>query len=343
MAWIKRNLYFVITVVAGLGVTGYCGYLFFTERGTNSEASTKYTQDRAGYELLHDQNPYPDTNNITAAQQDQERVRQFLADFRKAFADFSTPPKLDARGFKDYLQKTVNQFTRDAANAGVEITTNYAFSFQGQMENLSPPPESIDPWMQQLVEIKAILQILFNAKINYLEHIRRPAVSSDDIGSPDDYIPQGNGSNQWGVVTPYKVEFRGFTAELAAVLAGFAQSSNCFIVKTIIVIPNKTPLAPLAPPSLLAPPQNYPPMRRPPSDIYMPPGMGRGREERGERFRQRAPTPQPAPGAGAPTGPVLPEKILSEQLLFITLYVDVVKLKAPAAPSPPPRAVKPRR
>ncbi len=44
-------------------------------------------------------------------------------------------------------------------------------------------------------------------------------------------------TNNLAVLTPYVVTFRGFSAELASVLAGFAASPHGFIVKGINVQP----------------------------------------------------------------------------------------------------------
>ena len=45
-------------------------------------------------------------------------------------------------------------------------------------------------------------------------------------------------TNDAQIVTPYIIAFRGFSRDLAAVLQGFAQASNCFVVKTLNVTPS---------------------------------------------------------------------------------------------------------
>jgi hypothetical protein len=354
MAWIKRNLLFVISVVAGLAVTGYCGYLLYSALGQASAASEEYRQKSKNLADLEKKETQPTDANIAAAHADQIRVRQFLADFRKAFADFPTPPKLDPHGFKDFLQHTISRFGQEATNAGVGLTPNYTFGFRSQVETSLNPVESIDPWMQQLEEIGTILRILYQAKINFLIRIQRSSVSQDD-NNGEDIIPIVGGTNQWGVVAPYKVDFRAFSTEIAAVLAGFARSSNCFVVKTISVAPSHVPIETLVPPPpaeapAAAPAQNY--IYRPPAPVQPSPFGPGGFERGGREFRDRRMMPRPTPAPQqmqvpvAPAAPAGPEKVLWEQPLFVTIFVDVVKPKPveqPKAQEPPKRAGRPRQ
>ncbi len=341
MAWIKRNLYFVITVVVGLGLTGFCAYLLLSALDQNKEASAKYASDKSSLESFEKKVPYPDRQNIEAAEKDAERVRNFLAEFRKPFAGFPPQPTLNDQQFKEYLQKCIQQFGAEATNAGVGLPPPnpgpYAFSFSQQVNPLNYPSEAIAPWMQELTEIKAILRIFFDAKINYLQSIRRPAAPGEEPAG-DDYMQAGIVSNASTIVTPYCVNFRGFSGEIANVLAGVAASSNCLIVRVIHVDPSKEPLPQLAELEQPAPapmpqyqfqPQPMPEM---PNNPYMQQNMG-GRM-RGERRGFAPPPMQSQPIYQPPPVPSGPRTVLQETPLFVTIYIDVVKLKALEAPPP---------
>jgi hypothetical protein len=90
----------------------------------------------------------------------------------------------------------------------------------------------------QLGEVKTISEILFAARVNAFDGIRRVRISDDDTaGNQSDYIDEHPTSNQQAVMTPYVVTFRSFTPELARVLTGFASAPNLFIVKSISVQP----------------------------------------------------------------------------------------------------------
>jgi hypothetical protein len=335
MAWIKRNLYFVITVAVALGVTGYCGYLLYAALNENAAASEKYASSKSSLDDLLHKSPFPSPENIKAAESDAGRVKTFLAEFRKPFAPFPTPPTLNAQEFNTYLTKTIALFGAEATNAGVGLDPGYAFAFSQQVGKLNHPLDSIAPWLQEMEEIRAILHILYKAKINYLEKIHRVSVSSDDGGIGDDYIQFTNSTTAWGSVSPYMINFRAFSAEIANVLAGIASSSNCFIVKAIYVSPSRVPL-PEPPAQQTAPaPTMREYFRPPPSEFNPSPGRRGGRDyEDYNRQRRMVQPQQPQPQAAAPVVAAPPETIEFEKPLFVTLYIDVVKLKPPPAEKP---------
>ena len=252
-------------------------------------------------------------------------MSQFLAEFRKKFAPFPTPPVKDDKGFNTYLGECIDRFRVEATNAGVQLPPEFGFSFSSLRGKLNYPPGHIALWMRQLQEISAILNILYNAKINYLWNLCRVPAQGED-GGGDCLLQTATVTNQWGVVTPYKITFRGFSSEVAAVMEGFARSSNCFIIKTIDVSPDLSvqPIAVQTPaqsaaPAYAAPPRNPSPVRnqsdhhRGPPEMRPPPGA--------------APQEPSAPAtAAAVTAP--PVLFLSENALLVTISVDVVKLKA---------------
>ncbi len=342
MAWVKRNLYFVICVAIAIGLAGFCGYLFFASLSDNAAALDAYNTKKASLDQLTTKNPAPSQANIEAANDDVKRVSAFLEEFHKPFSGFPKPPKMDDREFHDYLQKTISQFGLEATNASVALNPGYGFGFQQQAPLFVYRPEYIASWLQQIEEIRAILHICYKAKINFLEGIKRPSVGDEDMGP--DIIQFQTNSTPWGTVSPYMVTFRAFSAEIANVLAGVATSSNCFIVKAVYVTPSKAPLPQLAefePPPAPAP---VPIPRRPTPPAYTEGGERRGPGKGGgirppQQFQPQPTLPTPAETAAA----AAPVTILRETPLFVTVYIDVVKLKvtepvvraAPAAGATP--------
>jgi hypothetical protein len=329
MVWIKRNLFFVISAAMGLLLTGYCAWLLYDSLNSNAGVSEDYKTTYSSLKTMWQKSPFPDTNNIQAARADQERVRLFLAEFRKRFAPFPAPPVKDEKGFKTYLEDTIIRFRGEATNAGVLLPPDYSFAFSGLTGKLTYPAAGLGPWMQELEEIDAILDILFRAKINYLAGLQRVPVAADDTGTGDILEAAATVTNQWGIVTPYKITFRGFSAEIAAVMEGFARSSNCFIIQAVAVSPDTSVQPVVVQPSPQPPPVNYAPRPQTPNP-YQNPNFGL------ERMRGRPggppvmrPVPVPvaaAPVAAAPVPSVV--TILSENPLLVTVSLNVVKLKA---------------
>jgi hypothetical protein len=333
MAWIKRNLIFVIAVAVGLGLTGYCGYLLYDSLNQNNSVTDEYNNTRDQLKSMEDKNPYPSKENIQAANADKERVQKFLTDFRKSFSPFPKAPVEDQKGFKSYLEETLLRFRNEATNANVQVPPDFGFTFAGLMGKLTYPADNIEPWMDQLQQISTILDILYKAKINSLVGLCRVPVSADDVGTGDCMLPASVVTNEWGIVTPYKVTFRGFSAEVAAVLSGFARATNCFIVQAVDVVVDASGLPTQNSFTSAAMEQQMPRL------TYMPtpqPRMSDGGGRRdglmpggGRGFRPAMPMPVPSAPVmvAAPAAPAGPVTILSETPLLVTISVNAIKLK----------------
>jgi hypothetical protein len=219
-----------------------------------------------------------------------------------------------------------------ATNAGVEVPPNYGFSFGAERAKMTFAPECIAGWMDQIEQVRVILRILFDCKINALESIQRVQICGDDLDGNDTLPTVIPGSNTWGVVMPYRLAFRGFSTEVANVLASFADSSNCFIVKYVDVKPSRVPLPQLAETTVQPAPRRF--MAQQIDNPYGEDGMGGG----GTRGRYRRPQPQMLQQEMpvVPQGPAPPETILQETPLYVTMVVDAVDIKPPA----PVEAVK---
>jgi hypothetical protein len=330
MVWIKRNLIFVISMAVGLLLTGYCGYLLYSSLDANSGVSANYLSTLNNLQMMQQKSPSPTKENIQLAKDDQARARKFLADARKRFAPFPTPSFEDEKGFHTRLGESLATFRTEATNAGVQLpAADFPFGFPGLMEKFNYPRGNIAPWLQQLEEISAILDILYGAKINSLVDLQRGAVSSEDSGAG---LPAANVTNQWGISSPYKMKFQSFSGELAAVIEGFAQASNCFIIKDISVESTEKSVQQNAVQSFQEQPVSGSSMR----SQYVNPMRPRPRPERGVPggipAARPTPTPRVAVRPAAPAAVAMSSasavKILSESSLVVTLSVDVIKLKA---------------
>jgi hypothetical protein len=218
----------------------------------------------------------------------------------------------------------------------------YSFSFEAQKMKGSFAPGSLTSLAVQLGEVKAICDVLFQAKVNSLDSLRRESISADDANSTQsqtDYISRRSVTNDLAVLSPYELTFRGFSSELAAVLAGFGSSPYGLIVKTINV--EAAPAAAteeggqtmtqqpvIAQPVQPPPPVSNPAAERAAMERRYGPG---GPEGRGGPANRYTPAPQPVtpvtpnPAIGPASRGGLPT-VLDERKLKVTLTVDVVKL-----------------
>jgi len=156
------------------------------------------------------------------------------------------------------------------------------------MDRLTFAPGSLEPLAVQLGEVKTISEILFGTGINALDGIQRFAASPDDASGPQtDYLADQPVTTDLAVLVPYQVTFRAFSPEIAKVLEAFASSPNGFIVKAISV---------------------------------QPAGAGTGANGMASYDAGAPQQPAPMPGKGGL------QTVLNEQLLRVTLTVELVKL-----------------
>ena len=329
MAWIKRNLFFVLSMAAGLVLTGYCAWLFYGDFKGNTAVKQECQDCEEQYDQLLTNNPSPTAKNVKLAKEDVAQLKGVLEDLRKTFPPLPVPTLLDDQKFSAYLEDTIFELRTKATNAEVGLPDNIAFGFTDQEHKLKFPRENILPWMRQLAQIKSICDILYRAKINSIASFRRVPVSSTDlILSQDDSFSAKITTNALKTATPFKFEFRCFTPSLAAVMEDLARSSNCFVVKVLVVNPSDIQLA-APPPIRLLPTTDT---DQPADASGLPPLSSSGRtlgsrygRSRGPGLRGLRPVGPPERGPVAPAGaPAF--TVLSEQLLFVTLAVDMVEI-----------------
>lgn len=352
MDWIKRNLYFVIGSLVALLLMGWAGWYFYSKWESNNSLLVQLDEQYAKLKRLSEQNPHPGSGKVDNIQAAKDQQKQRRAWIRKACEHFQNIPpipvpesgKVTDREFSDALNRTIDRLQKQASSASVALPPKsssgqtYSFSFEEQRPKLAFAAGSLEPLSVQLGEVKAICEVLFQAKINALDGLRRERVSEDDQRGPQtDYIAERSVTNELAVLTPYEITFRCFSPELASVLAGFASSPHSLIVKTINVepAPAATPTDQAAAPGLtyMPPPPIYvPPPSMPTAEAPMRPG---GFEDRyGLRGRRPPPppvaqptyVPQPVTAARARGG--LPTA-LDEKQLKVTIVLVVVKLTCP--------------
>ncbi|HVU07100.1 MAG TPA: Amuc_1100 family pilus-like protein [Verrucomicrobiae bacterium] len=310
MAWVKRNLFFVVVVILAVGLLAVAGIYFFKNWQRNNKAMSTLNEAYSALSDLNNQNPSPGNDkvdNIEAARQQEKEVRAWIAQATNYFQPIAPIPTavdghVSSEAFAGALRRTIDSLQHEAQNASVLLPPQYNFSFEAERSLVKFAPDSLLPLSVQLGEVKAIAEILFAAKINSLDNIRRARVSADDAnGSQSDYFDSTSTTNDLAVITPYEITFRCFSQDLASVLSKLSSSANGFIVKGINVQRAST-----AGSSAPAGPNNYP-YGAPPPGMMPPPAIGA------------------APGANV-VGRGGLQTVLNEQLLSVTLDLDIVKL-----------------
>jgi len=341
MNWLKKNLGLVLGGAVALGLLGFAIYFLLTSKQTVDEVTGALTAETEKLKALTTRDPYPNQENIEAARKEQKKLGAFLQDSRKFFVPVTDFTNVESAAFKTLLETTISELVRDSEKAGVSLPNapvKYDFTFKPQRSSVVFAPENLVPLATQVAEIKAICDVLFDARIQMLLGLRRAPVAKEDEGATDYLFGRKPVTNAvtGAVVVPYEVAFQGFSSELAAVLEGFYRSSNCFIVKNIDVQTNITQSAAAETIPAYMP---YPMILPQPGAIQQPQSsmemMRRRYGGMGGRYGMPPPVPPPstpAPGVFAPPVRRGPETVLDERPFKVTMYLEAVRLIERARP-----------
>jgi hypothetical protein len=336
MSWIKRNIGFVIGSLVALGLLGVGGYYLLTKISNANGITEEIQKQYAELDRLNKLNPHPGSgkiDNVKIAKEQEQTLRAYMAKVKPLFErvpPIPDSPKISNAEFAAQLRNTVAQLHKSAEQASVQVPKDYYFTFEAQRRLMLFDSTSLEKLAVHLGEIRAISEILFSAKVNALEAVRRELVSTNDT-NPSDYFSKKTTSTPLADITPYEFTFKCFSPELAQVLSGLANSPNGFVVKSINIEPaaqmeNTQALAAAVAPMYVQPQPVAP-------TFYPPPGAGGQEALLGGRGAARY---LPPPAAVAPPVQLVQPTarpggmttVLNERPLKITMTVEVVKIKS---------------
>jgi hypothetical protein len=246
MGWIKRNKFFVISLILALGMLGAAGFYDYQSWNRNDAAFAHLNETYGKLQDLTHKQPSPGNDkvdNIKAARDQERQLRDWVRQAQNYFQPIARIPDsssgpLRTEEFAQALSRTIDELQHDATNANVALPPDFGFSFTAERNRVTFAPGSLEPLAVQLGEVKTISEIFFGARVNSLDSVQRLRVSDDDTSGPQsDYIDETLQPNNQAVLTPYQITFRAFSSEIAQVLVGFENSPHGFIVKGINVQP----------------------------------------------------------------------------------------------------------
>jgi len=245
MEWIKRNLLFVVGSAVALVLMTLAAFYLISGSKKNEAALGQLNEEYAILERLNNQNPHPgddEVNNIEAAKQQKAEVDLLIKELSTVFKPVRPIPNstnLNNAMFAGSLRKVIDQLQAEAGKRGVLVPTNFYFSFTAVRDRIRFEQASLQPLAAQLGEVKAICDVLMDARVNALDAVRREKVCMEDVEAQlaADYLADTSVTNEIAILSPYEVTFRCFSSELAEVLSGYAGSPHGLIVRAMNVEP----------------------------------------------------------------------------------------------------------
>jgi hypothetical protein len=342
MNWLKRNLFLVVGCAVTLLLLGLAGFYLYTQIEKESTVSSQLETQMNDWRRLTTRVPSANEENISLARAEQKKLADLFRDTRSYFASATTLTNIDTSTFRHLLDTTLFELEQSANRQGVALPPNYAFTVDWVRRSVVFDQTELLPLAQQLAEIQELCEMLFDARVHSLVRLRRVPVSTRDQGS-NEYLqgmkPVTNAVTR-AVVMPYELTFQGFTAELANVLDTFQRTPLAVMVKTIDVESGGAPPARIdeQAPAPGAPLRYAPPPRQgaPTGEDLMRDRYGGGAPGRSPYAGRGSPADRYRPTPGPGTGPTLmpftgtarrgPETVLEEELLQITMMVEIVRL-----------------
>jgi len=292
-----------------IALLGLGGFYFWTNRQKNKEIEAQLEENKAALTRLVNQAPTPNATNIARAKQEVQTARAAVEQAKMFFSPIPFEP-VTGQAFKSLLDQTVFDLHRKAEATSVALPSrDYAFTFAHQKTQLQFPAEAFPALPQQLAEIRAISEVLFDARVNRIITIRRSRLYADEpLSQVDHHELQPEVNDAVGMaIDPYEVTVHAFTPELAAALQSFYKSTNGLVVRSIHVEVAPTAADP-----------NLPPGAAPAPFVPVPP-----------------PVTRPVPGARAGAAVAKPQEtiktVLNERLLKITMMIDVMRTRPPGS------------
>ena len=240
MAWFKRNLSLVISGLVALGLLGFGGFYLWQSMAKNQQVDNDINQTKSEIERLLNKDVTPSPSNLNNAKRELERLNAFILEAKKQFPPSPPPPDpLTSQSFKSLLQNTINDLHKQAGAVKITVESNYFFTFKEQELPVVFPQESLRPLTERLHEIRVLAEILFNARINRLDGMKRANVPGERGSTAGDYVNTPVRINpETGLAAwPYEVSFQCFTLELGAVLEALQKVPYGFVVKSIVARP----------------------------------------------------------------------------------------------------------
>ncbi len=243
MGWIKRNLFFTIGGVIALVLLGLAAFYNLKSWSRNRTAFNNLEEAYSALQQYYDQKPTPSEDNIATEKVQEQQLRQWITQAEVHFVPvppIPNPPggNVTTPEFAGSLRETIRKMQMEAVQENVELPPDYSFSFAAERNLVTFTPGSLNALASHLGEVKAICEVLFEAKINGLDDIQREIVSDNDAAGPQsDYLTDKTRTVDVLAITPYAVTFRCFSSDLANVLSKLSSSEHSFVVTGINVMP----------------------------------------------------------------------------------------------------------
>lgn len=242
MLWLKRNLFFALSLLVAVGLFLFGSYYLFSKWSENSEVQKKLEETDAALKKIYDlRSTSPTATNIMILRQQDAELRTFLTNAIESRKALDFDPRISPANFKTLLDNGLAELNRAAEQSRIPVAQK-EFTFSNIKPLVSFAEGSVPLLAEQLAEVKVLCSILFRSEISALEGLRREAVSKDDTAASSsiDYhnIPRLTNELTGDISSFYIVSFQAFSESLATVLENIERCPQGLSVRLLSVLPS---------------------------------------------------------------------------------------------------------
>lgn len=238
MDWFKHNPFVGILLAATLVLGGGAIYFALSALSALNEQRDAFQANTGELASLQSGKPFPDEDNLRAAEAELAAARQILSDLAKMVAEQSAPldPNLTPQRFQDALNTRVAALTAQATEAGVTLPENFYLGFDEYRTQLPSVPAA--PLLgQQLESISEAIGLLITARVRAVSSVARASLPIENAAPKAD-APQNDLA-----LAPFEIVFVSDQTSLRLATTSLIQAKPLLLLRSLEVV-NSNPSAP---------------------------------------------------------------------------------------------------
>jgi len=265
MNWIQQNKflagYFAVIIVA----VGVLGYLLFSAKGSYDEAAAAYQTQATELDRLQHLAPFPDEENLKKLQaqkkEHQEKVQELQTTLGKA--KFPVEP-MTPEQFQDVLHTAVSDYTKKAADNGVEIAAKPFYLGFDTYQSVPPKPEAAPLLGRELKAIQIVMNSVLSHGASSIKFLKRDPLPEEGGAAASQSQQKGGnrpgagGAGEKNLVSKhsFEVTFLAPKGRPQSVLNDIVESKTQFLIPRLVIVKNEKDKGPSreAPPEAPQPP-----------------------------------------------------------------------------------------
>jgi len=239
MDWFKNNPFLGILgagtlVLAGLGV-----FLIMSARSALIEEQETFSSNTGQLASLETAKPFPNRENLAAAEADLAHAREILAGLAAAVTAQSAPrdENLTPQKFQDDLNTRATEIASAAAQVGVALPENFYLGFEQYRAQL--PSVAATPALgQQLASIAEAVSLLITARVGGITALERSPLPEESAVAGK----ESEGSSELHLA-PFQLSFAADQSSFRAALTALATAQPVLLLK-LLEVANSQPSSP---------------------------------------------------------------------------------------------------